>query len=190
MKKFKFGNFHIKDSSLNKSLQWLKHKCAWCPFSYYRPHNSSSHMMRIIFWTVIFLTGPEGWVWVRGDSSASVRAMIVCRGGGLGNWLHFCIDTCQQLWCNQVLFTWKQKFPGCHPFVPPSHVAPPRFERTTCGSGGMVSCTLKSQHNSCDLWLGKMIGMEINEISMELFAISVQYNMIWKSMWYWKLLYL
>ena len=91
----------------------------------------------------------------------------------------------------QVLFTWKQKFPGRHPFVPPSHVAPPRFEWTTCGSGGMVSCTLKSQHNSCDLWLGKMIGMEINEISMELFAISVQYNMVWKSMWYYlKLLYL
>ena len=87
--------------------------------------------------------------------------MIVCRGGGLGNWLHFCIDTCQQLWCNQVLFTWKQKFPGCHPFVPPSHVAPPRFERTTCGSGGMVSCTLKNQHNSCDIWMGKWLAWRL-----------------------------
>ena len=112
---------------------------------------------------------------MRGDSSASVRAMIVCRGGGLGNWLHFCSDTCQQLL--QILFTWKQKFPGCHPFVPPSHVAPPRFERTTCGSGGMVSCTLKNQHNSCDIWLWKMIGMEINEISLE-YLLSV-YNTIW-----------
>ena len=97
LKKFKSWNFHISDSSLYKNL--------YTDLSI-SVHDVPTHIKGyttdlLIWWAsfsefLIFLTGPEGWIWARGDSCASVRAMIVGWGGGLGNWLLFCSDTCQQ----------------------------------------------------------------------------------------------